>query len=120
MAMRMFGAVTEGLEQALDLYEARHRVLTENVANADTPGYRARDLDFGNALDAAFESGTAPSPDKLQPTVDRSATVKIDNNSVDLDTQMGKLSENAFKIVALSQILARRYDALKRTIDGGK
>jgi flagellar basal-body rod protein FlgB len=138
--MRIFGSVVQGLGTALELLQARHRVLAENVANAETPGYRARDLDFQDALGDAFTSassavrtsatsaGGAPAPTAestagrvvtLEPVVDRDAVIKIDRNSVDLDTEMARLSENAFRIVALSQILARRYDGLKRIIDGG-
>ena len=123
--MQIFGNVVQGLSRALDLYQARHGVLAENVANAETPGYRARELDFASELKAAFdpqaEAGGAPANDRLpQPIVDRGATVKLDGNSVDLDIQMGELSENAFKIVALSQLLSRKLDGLKRAIDGGR
>jgi flagellar basal-body rod protein FlgB len=124
--MQIFGTVIQGLGAALDLLQARHNVLAENVANAETPGYRARDLDFGNVLAAAFdpttpESGAPQSATpEVQPSVDRNATVKLDGNSVDLDMQMGELSENAFKIVALSQLLSRKLDGLKRVIDGGR
>ena len=52
--------------------------------------------------------------------VDRDAPIKPDGNSVAIDVQVGRLSENAFKIQALSQILSARLDGLKRVIDGGK
>lgn len=124
--MQIFGNVVQGLSRALDLYQARHGVLAENVANAETPGYRARELDFASELKAAFDpqaeagGGAATSDRQPQPIVDRDATVKLDGNSVDLDIQMGELSENAFKIVALSQLLSRKLDGLKRAIDGGR
>ncbi len=130
--MRLFGTVVEGLGNVLSLYNARHRVLTENIANVETPGYRARDLDFGEALAQAFtppvkrpgESGanaialdaiTAP-----QAEVDREAKIKIDGNSVDVDVEMAKLSENALRITALAQIISRKYAGLRAAIDGGR
>ena len=131
--MKLFGTVTQGLSQALDLYEARHRVLAENIANSETPGYRARELKFDEALLTAMtppepkpqgESAAAapppPSPPHVEPSVDRDAVVKPDGNSVAIDVQVGRLSENAFKIQALTQILSARLDGLKRVIDGGK
>ena len=128
--MQLFGTVTQGLSAALDLYQARHQVLAENIANSETPGYRARDLDFADELVAALtpadpaspgdSSSLAPAAPPVAPTIDRTATIKPDGNSVALDTQMGRLSENAFKIVALTQILSSRYQGLKRVIDGGK
>jgi flagellar basal-body rod protein FlgB len=120
--MRIFDPVIQGLGSALGMYQARHRVLTENVANAETPGYRARDLDFSTALDRAFEQGgsTGSAADEPEPAVDPHAAVKIDGNSVELETEMSRLSENALKIVALSQILVRKYSGLITAIGGGQ
>ena len=119
--MRIFSPVIQGLAQAIDLYQARHRVLTENVANAETPGYRARDLDFGSALVQAFDPGSEPGAgEEVEPSVDAHATVKIDGNSVDLDSEMSRLSQNALKIVALSQIVARKYASLRAVITDGR
>ena len=119
--MRIFGPMIQGLGQALDVYQARHRVLTENVANAETPGYRARDLDFGAALAGAFDGtdGVRGAAD-VDPVTDRRATVKLDGNTVDVDTEMAKMSQNAMKIVALSQIIARKYAGLRAVIEEGR
>lgn len=119
--MRIFSPVIQGLGQALDLYQARHRVLAENVANAETPGYRARDLDFGSALARAFDGGDEPGAgDEAEPVVDAQAAVKVDGNSVDIDTEMSRLSQNALKIVALSQIVAKKYASLRAVITDGR
>jgi flagellar basal-body rod protein FlgB len=117
--VRIFGPVVQGLGSAIDLLQRRHQVLSENVANAETPGYRARDLDFQSALLHAFEP-TAAGTSEVEATADRSATVKVDGNSVDLDTEMARVSENALKIVALTRLLARKYEGLKAAIDGGR
>ena len=129
--MQLFGALTEGLGAALDLYQARHQVLAENIANSETPGYRARDIQFADELASALtppqkggetpgEPAGASAPIHVEPSVDRDATIKPDGNSVVLDVQVGRLSENAFKIQALTQILSGRYASLKRVIEGGK
>lgn len=119
--MRIFDPVIQGLGHALDLYQARHRVLAENVANAETPGYRARDLDFGSTLARAFEAGAdSEAGEAAEPLVDTRATLKIDGNSVDLDTEMARLSQNAFKITALSQIIAKKYASLRAVINDGR
>ncbi len=119
--MRIFGPVIQGLGQALDLYQTRHRVLAENIANAETPGYRARDLDFGSALTRAFDGGAeGGAADEAQPVVDTRAVVKVDGNSVDIDTEMARLSQNALKIVALSQIIAKKYAGLRAVITDGR
>jgi len=128
--MQLFGTLTQGLGAALDLYQARHTVLAENIANSETPGYRARDIEFSDALAAALAppdpnapgdpASVAPGAPHVEPTLDRTATIKPDGNSVALDVQVGRLSENAFKIQALTQILSARYQSMKRVIDGGK
>ena len=128
--MKLFGNLTEGLGTALEVYQARHNVLAENIANSETPGYRARDIEFADQLAAALApppqetagdpKNVPPTELRLEPTVDRDAAVKPDGNSVALDTQVGRLADNAFKIQALTQILAGRYAGLKRVIDGGK
>ena len=118
--MGIFGSVIQGLGTALDVYQARHRVLAENVANSETPGFRARDLDFASALAHAFErdgAGEAPAG-AAEPVVDTRATVKLDGNSVDLDTEMARLSENTMKEVALTRILSRQFQSLKLAIEG--
>lgn len=127
--MKLFGTVTEGLGAALDLYQARHTVLAENIANSETPGYRARDIEFADQLAAALtapqetgqpsEPANMKMPMRVEPSIDRNATIKPDGNSVALDTQVGRLAENAFKIQALTQILSGRYQGLKRVIEGG-
>lgn len=129
--MKLFGTVTQGLGAALDLYQARHTVLAENIANSETPGYRARDIEFADQLAAALTAPQTPGqpseepagmtmPMRIEPSIDRTATIKPDGNSVALDTQVGRLAENAFKIQALTQILSGRYQGLKRVIEGGK
>ena len=112
--MNLFSPVVKGLGTTIDLLQTRHRVLTENVANAETPGYRAKDVDFGAALAQAFEAPREPGEvAPIEVAKDSKAVVKIDGNSVDLDTEMSKLSENAFKLEALTQILARKYAGMK-------
>ena len=128
--MKLFGNVTSGLSAALELYQARHQVLAENIANSETPGYRARELKFDEQLLTAMTppdpkapgdpQAVAPATPHVEPTIDRDAAVKPDGNSVAIDVQVGRLSENAFKIQALTQILSSRYEGLKRVIDGGK
>jgi flagellar basal-body rod protein FlgB len=128
--MKLFGTLTEGLGTAIDVYQARHNVLAENIANSETPGYRARDIEFADQLAQALTAAPANTPGDaksvepaslhIEPTLDRDAAVKPDGNSVAIDTQVGRLAENAFKIQALTQILSARYAGLKRVIDGGR
>ncbi len=94
--------------QALSLRAERQRVIASNIANADTPGYQARDFDFAVALRAATGSlgvgegiagsvmGRAgrPTPELqyAQPT-----QTNLDSNTVDMDRERAAFMENAFK-----------------------
>jgi len=56
----IFDPIMQGLAQALTLHQRRHEVLASNLANVETPRYRARELDFAATLRDAFEArGTA-------------------------------------------------------------
>ena len=49
--MQLFGNVTQGLSTALDLYQARHTVLAENIANSETPDFAPRDIPFEKIME---------------------------------------------------------------------
>src|SRR5207249_8760275 len=57
----LFDPTIEGLARTLTLHQQRHAVLASNLANVETPGYRARELDFQDALKQAFEETGAGS-----------------------------------------------------------
>jgi flagellar basal-body rod protein FlgB len=107
----MIPRLTESLDfhsQALALRAERQRVIASNIANADTPGYKARDFDFAAALRAAtglgatgsgiaqdvMGSGSTPSP-VLRYAVP--SQTHLDNNSVDMDRERAAFAENAVK-----------------------
>lgn len=117
--MNLFGTVLRGLGTAIGFHEARHQVISENLANAETPGFRARRLEFDQELQRVFQgddlSGVDPSS---LSEIDRTAPIKADRNSVDLDTEMARMSENSLRTVALSRMLARKYAGLKTAIMG--
>lgn len=114
--MQIFSNVLRGLAGALDVHQQRHRVISENLANVETPGYRARDVAFHDALERAFGEDGRAAAAAAEVVLDRSTPVKLDGNSVDLDLETTRLADNAFRIVTLSRILAKKYAGLKETI----
>lgn len=122
-----------GLEKALDLHHRRNTVIAGNIANVDTPGYRAADLDFAGELEQAFGSQKDKSllttnskhmdisaNTGLAHTVeDLSGAVKADGNTVDLDIQMGQLSQNAGKYSGTVALLRKQMGILKLAIREG-
>jgi flagellar basal-body rod protein FlgB len=112
----------EGVARALTVHARRHAVLAANVANVETPGYRAQDTDFQHALRDAFstaESGD-PAPRAERVVEDRSVPPRADGNTVDLDLAMAELSDNAQRYQALTKILTKRLGLLRQAIDGSR
>lgn len=96
--------------QALALRAHRQRLIADNIANADTPGYKARDFDFAAALRAASGQGAAGegiAADVMRgagagaaaPTLAYAvpAQANLDNNSVDMDRERAAFMDNALK-----------------------
>ena len=126
----LFDPTMRGLAETLTLTQRRHEVLASNLANVETPGFRARDLDFGSALREAFavrrqselgELGEGEPPEEPHVSVveDRTAPARADGNTVDLDLQMAKLTANGTRYLALARLLGMRIGLVRQAIDGG-
>ena len=124
MPATIFDPTLRGLTQALTLHQKRHEVLASNLANVETPGFRAQDLDFASALRDAFEQQPAPFEALGETTPraveDTSAPARADGNTVDLDLQMAKLGMNGGRYVSLARILALRIGLLRQAIEGNR
>jgi flagellar basal-body rod protein FlgB len=138
--LKLFSFTQDLLELSMRVRGARHEILSANIANADTPGFRARDLDFKAVIDEALKpedlspaererrmEAVASSPLDL-----RSATYvvehpetshgedRLDGNSVSLDRQMVLLTENALAYEAALTLLSRKLAGLRYVISEGK
>ncbi len=105
--MKLFNSTFDLMEKSMDLRVKRHAVLAGNVANSETPNYRARDLDFAGQLEQAL--GTKDSEvvktnpmhldlsgtESAHTVADDSGAMGADGNNVDLDLAMGRLSQNS-------------------------
>jgi flagellar basal-body rod protein FlgB len=91
----------------------RQTALAQNIANANTPGYQRKDVDFESSLRAAMADGT--NPDNLQFSVDAdpSAPMQPDGNSVDIDTESAKLAENGISYESLVSVEKTRLEILQ-------
>lgn len=97
----------------------RQTALSQNIANANTPGYARKDVDFESSLRAAMGSGQ--NPDNLQFSVqaDASAPMQPDGNSVDIDTESSKLAENGIQYESLVSVEKTRIEILQSAIGVG-
>jgi flagellar basal-body rod protein FlgB len=123
------------LQAAMSGLSARQRVIADNVANVDTPGFKASHVEFESALMRAQGSDPAmrllgyrgngqwAAPDKarLEPTVTLDlSTRREDGNNVDVDQQMLQMADTNITYNALSSLTTARFGILKTVINGGR
>ena len=103
---------------ALALRSQRLSMLASNIANAATPGYKARDMDFGQALDLASQGrGAAQAADEAV-MYRVPVTPSLDGNTVELSTEQTLFAENAIQYRTTLAFLEGRISTLKRALKG--
>ena len=135
MKIQIFDKTIGLLEQALDLRSERHRVITGNIANQDTPGYKAAEIRFHEALDASLgagglsletthpghvSSGGPSSPAAPPATPIPGASARLDGNTVAGEREMAKLAENTLMYDATIQMITSKFKTLKSAIHEGR
>ena len=89
----------------------RQALLTNNLANVDTPGYQRQDINFQSALSAAMRSGQPLDQLSFQPVTDQQ-TVRADGNGVDAEQESANVAENGLLYQQLAQVAAAREQIL--------
>ena len=115
----------------LDLTAYRHKLVSGNIANATTPGYAARDIDFKDEIDKALGSGSnltmKATNSKHLGNSDPAGNIKViehgaesedDLNGVDIDTEMTNLAINQMRYTIGAKILQRKMSFLSKAIKG--
>ena len=110
--MNLFDTTQTGLERAISGAALRHSVLAGNIANANTPGYARRDVDFHGALRSAMANGDDLGDVQFAPTVDSGAVLRADGNGVDIDVESANLAENGLEYQSLVAVARGRIDIL--------
>jgi len=128
----LFDPTSAGLERALDIRNRNHGLLTSNIANANTPGYKAQRLDFKASFDRAFEQVSeamemgAPAPpssvdDFLEISEEPAPPGRVDGNSVRREVEMGNLALNSIAYETTVEMMNRRFAMLEYAAsDGGR
>jgi flagellar basal-body rod protein FlgB len=105
--------------KALSLRSQRLGLLASNIANASTPGYKARDIDFAAALNAAEKPGAQISSAIEAATKYRMPLQpSLDGNTVELNTELTKFAENAVAYQTTLSFLNGRIQTLTRALKG--
>ena len=106
------------LERYLDLLGARQRVAASNIANADTPGYRAREIDFGWHLRTLLATGPHPPMVAVREVWGEGA--KNDGNSVQLDRELKALADNGLRFSIATLLLQKEVRGIRNAIREGR
>jgi len=111
--MNLFDTTDLTLQAAIRGSGLRQTALAQNLANANTPGYQRKDVDFESALQSALADGQ--NLDQLQFGVqtDASAPMQPDGNSVDVDSESAKLAENGLDYETLVTVAKTRLEILQ-------
>lgn len=125
-------------QEALNLRAGRQEILAANIANADTPGYQARDIDFGSELKKVMERGraetngvslsltsarhipaqamTAPQTDLLYRIPDQPS---MDGNTVDMDRERTQFADNSLQYQTGLTVLGGQIKSMMSVLQGG-
>ena len=128
----IFGKVLPTVKSLMDYRIFRQGVLSSNIANMDTPGYKAKDVNFEGVLEDVQQKAhiriRATHPRHMQGGASEGLKYKVaedpysrignDSNTVDIDREMMKLTQNHLLYNASAQIVQQKLDWIKSTIRG--
>ncbi len=113
------------LDKAADASWKRNEAITNNIANAATPGYKRQDVSFENELRHAILGASGGSMDakvgnvklgNLNPTIYTDSTqvaYRLDGNNVDIDTENVNLAENQIRYNGLMNSITQEFQNLQ-------
>jgi flagellar basal-body rod protein FlgB len=105
------------LAQVLDAATLRHRVIAQNVANVNTPGYRRLAVEF--EADMAKALAAPGGTEHVKPhVVIEDGPERVDGNTVDIDREMNALAKNALLYEAAATVVTSRVASLRAAIAG--
>ena len=125
----LFGKTIEILSEVLDFRSERHKVITSNIANMDTPNYRPKDIVFKEELESIINN-----KDRIKMTGSRGRSLSEQSNPagradfevidsgerVNLDSEMAKLTENNLMHNLTVELLARKFRVLNTVLREAK
>ena len=109
----MLSRLSDTLERYMDLLSARQKLVASNIANADTPGYKTRDIDFQSEFRSAL--GGAP-PQSFEVA---GLPVKNDGNNVSLDRESRLLAENDMRFNLASNLVRSEVQSIRAALQSG-
>ncbi len=134
--MTIFDNTISFLSKALDMMSDRHKLLSSNIANQDTPHYKARDINFMDELRTAQGSGGLQEISRTNPmhingnTGSNSSGATVinrpesnsgyDDNSVNVELEMANMAQNSILYNASAQVISTKFRMIANAIREGR
>ena len=109
----MLEHLSSNIENYMTRLSMRQQVVASNIANADTPGYKTKDVDFRSELALQMGGG---SPAVMEVS---GLPTKNDGNNVDVDREARLLAENALRFNVASSLARSELQTVRSAIDSG-
>ncbi len=116
-------------EAYLDLTGFRHKLISGNIANVSTPGYRSRDINFQEEFSritntSSHLSGVETHPahlplgasQKRNPKIEQAKPVEGSLNAVDIDKEVSNMAQNELQFTVAARLLQRKFQGLRNVI----
>jgi flagellar basal-body rod protein FlgB len=114
------------LDKAADASWKRNEIISNNIANVDTPGYKRKDVQFETYLQSALMGGDSLDKrvadadlDSLYATIytdNAGLSYRLDGNNVDIDTESSKLAQNQIRYYTLLDSMTQEFSRLKAVL----
>jgi flagellar basal-body rod protein FlgB len=134
---KIFDKTTDALSTAINMRLLKNNVISANIANAETPGYKAKKMDFEEALARQVDidglrkmstshkdhipvGGTISARAKAEIYDNPDGVTTNDGNTVDLEKEMTMLAENQIQYKAAIQLINKKLAALKYAASEGR
>ena len=121
----LFGKTLDMLASMLDFRSERHKIISSNIANLDTPDYLPRELTFRDALQEVADSGkeanmVITNARHLPELCEAEGEVVVSGDKVDIDEQMAKMAENQLMYNFSVDLMARKFRSLNAVLKEAK
>ncbi|MGN1400562.1 MAG: flagellar basal body rod protein FlgB [Bacillus sp. (in: firmicutes)] len=127
--MTFISGTYQTLERALDYSAAKHKAISSNIANIDTPNYKAKAVSFRDSLGSEMKiQALRTDPKHMEFLGGQEGTMRVNRlaasynnnrNNVDIDKEMSELATNQIYYNAVSDRLSGKYKSLMNVIKGG-
>ncbi|WLV25756.1 flagellar basal body rod protein FlgB [Aciduricibacillus chroicocephali] len=129
--MDLFSGTIQKLQNSLDYSAARNNAISNNIANVDTPGYKAKDVAFKDVLKGELDSISAKRTDSRHfqfsntelegyRTFQKNGSMYNNNeNNVDIDKEMTELAKNQIYYQTLVDRISGKFKSMQNVLRGG-